>query len=105
VTSTPARLAGRDIDAVVAHAHDRDDLERRQLRDERRRHPRLAAAADRADAIQRCAFGAGVNREGALQRFQQKRRQLGHGEQVGFGSHGVSQVMTLRYRTPTRDAP
>ena len=46
-----AALARRgDVDAVVADAEHRDDLERRQLGDQLARHLRLAARRDRADS-------------------------------------------------------
>ena len=80
-----AALARRgDVDAVVADAEHRDELELGQLRDQLARHLRLAARRDRADARRgggECRgvalVRAVVHVERAVQRFHHRRPELG----------------------------
>jgi hypothetical protein len=79
-----------DIDAVVADAEHRDDLERGHLRDQLARHLRLAARRDGADSRRRgsergrvALVHAVVDAEGAVQRLHHRRPQLGRGQEVG----------------------
>jgi hypothetical protein len=55
-----ARLGGGHVDAVVAHAHHRDHLQRRQLGDEIGRHLAVAAGGDGADARRHGGQAGGV---------------------------------------------
>ena len=97
-----AALARRgDVDAVVADAEHRDDLEPRKLRDQLARHLRFAARRDRADARRdggergRIALVRAVmDAKRAMQRLHHRRPQARRGENVDrFGSgHGGSFV-------------
>jgi hypothetical protein len=87
------RLGGGDVDTVVAHAHHRDDLQRRQPGDEFGTDLRFAAGGDGADLRRQAHEGgrvglvqAVVHGVGGVQLRRPQRRQLGDGEDVdGFG--------------------
>jgi len=83
-----------DVDAVVADPEHRDDLERRQLRDQLARDLRLAARGDRADArrdlgerYRIALMRAVVDTERAAQRLHHRRPQARRGEDVDRFSH------------------
>ncbi len=84
-----ARLGRRDVDAVVADAHHRDQFEGRQPVEQVGADLRLAVRRDRADARgggrerRRVGLvGTLVQHECGTQRVHQERRQVGHAQHV-----------------------
>ena len=107
-----AGLGRGDVHTVVAHAHDRDDLQCRQLVDQVGADLGLAAAADRTDLGRQPRQGGRVglvqtvvHREGGLQRFQQEGRQPRDGQQVGFVGHGSNSAKLCDDRTIAHPDP